>query len=62
MNFYEQTKNKSIEEMAEFLVGIYLAGYCSFFNFTPNENFIKTLPNYEDFYNSVKSKLMEEIK
>ena len=62
MNFYEQIKNKSTEEMASFLVEIYFAGYCSFFNFTPNKSFIKTLPNYEDFYKAMKSKLMEETK
>lgn len=62
MNFYEQIKNKSTEEMAEFLVEIYLAGFFSFFNFTPNKDFIKALPNYEDFYNAMKSKLVEETK
>ena len=62
MNFYEEIKNKSIEEMAELLVKFYLAGYCNFFSFTPDEDFIKTLPNYEDFYNEVKTKLMEEYK
>jgi hypothetical protein len=29
MNLYEKIKNKSIEEMTEFLVEIYLAGFCS---------------------------------
>lgn len=62
MNFYEEIKNKSIEEMAEFLTGVYLAGYCSLFSFVPDEDFIKTLPNYENFYNAIKSKLMEEMK
>ena len=60
MNFYEKIKNKSIEEMTELLVAFYIVGTCSLFSFTPDESFIKSLPNYDELYNVVKTKLMEE--
>lgn len=60
MNLYEKIKNKSIDEMTEMLVYFYLGGFCSFFSFEPNEDFIKSIPNYDEFYNAIKSKLMEE--
>lgn len=60
MNFYEKIKNKSVEEMTDFLVSFYVGGACSFFSFTPDESFIKSLPNYDELYNIVKTNLMEE--
>lgn len=60
MNLYEKIKNQSIEEMTGFLVAVYAGGACSLFSFVPDENFIKSLPNYDEVYNMLKTKLMEE--
>ena len=62
MNFYEKIKNKSIEEMTGFLITVYVGGACSLFSFVPDENFAKSLPNYDEVYNMLKTKLMEENK
>lgn len=60
-NLYEKIKNKSIDEMVELLTHVYIGGFFSFFSFVPDEDFIKSLPNYDEFYNTIKSKLMEEV-
>jgi hypothetical protein len=46
--------------MTEFLVAVYVGGACSLFSFVPDENFAKSLPNYDEVYNMLKTKLMEE--
>lgn len=62
MTFYEKIKNMSIDEMTEYLTCLSIGSWCTFFQFTPEKDFIKSLPNYEEFYNKTKSMLMEERK
>ena len=60
MTFYEKIKNMSIDEMTEYLTYLSIGSWCTFFQFIPEKDFIKTLSNYEEFYNKTKSMLMEE--
>lgn len=60
MTLYEKIKNMSIDEMTEYLTCLSIGSRCTFFQFTPKKDFIKSLSNYEEFYNKVKSTLMEE--
>lgn len=62
MTFYEKIKNMSIDEMTEYLTCLSIGSWCTFFQFTPEKDFIKSLSNYEEFYNKTKSMLMEERK
>lgn len=59
MIFYEKIKNMSLDEMTEYLTCLSIGSWCTFFQFTPEKDFIKSLPNYNELYNKIKQKLQE---
>lgn len=60
MTLYEKIKNMSIDEMAESLICLSIGSAFAFiFKFEPDKDFIKSLPNYNEFYNKTKQTLQE---
>ena len=62
MNLYEKIKNMSEDEMADLFSTI---SVCSFFSVfgskhIPSKDFIKSMPQYEESFNAMKTMLLEE--
>lgn len=62
MNFYEKIKSMSIDEMTEFFVEIYVGSFFSVLGseHVPTQEFIKSMPQYEESFNATKKMLLEE--
>ena len=59
MTIYEKIKNMSVDEMTEFLVDFCVISSCYLiFRFEADKDFVKSLPNYNDFCDKAKEMLM----